>query len=281
MSVLWDDVRYLEAIERTGSVADAARELGVSVSTVYRRVAALESDAGYLCLVRGPGPAVLTEPGLALALVGRRTRKALSEASGAVRARETEIAGEVSLTTVDALLPFLLDPIAELTARYPVQVTLHLGDSGPSVRDREVDVAIGIMRRPPPGCWGRRIRRIPSGVFGTREAIARKPAPRWVVRALSERHSPESAWEREHATDVAARASFGEMVALVARGIGLGLMPAMIAALHPQLVEVTSYRASLAALDRTAWLLTHPDQRKTPRVVALMNALAKGFAEKE
>ncbi len=128
------------------------------------------------------------------------------------------------------------------------------------------------------GCWGRRIRRIPFGIYGTREALAREPAPRWVLRALAERSSPESAWEREHAGDCAARASFGTLVTLVTRGVGLGLVPTMIAELHPTLVESVSHRASVASLERTAWLLTHPDQRKTPRVVALMNALAKSLA---
>lgn len=276
-SILWDDVRYLEAVERGGSVGGAARELGLSASTVYRRIAALEAAAGQSCLVRGPGEVMLTEFGAALARVGRQTRKALAEASGAARARDTEVSGEVSLTTVEALLPFLVGPIADITARHPLHVTLHLGDDGPSVRDREVDVAIGIMARPPSGCWGRRLCALPCGVFGTRAAIARRPEVRWVVRA-GERHSPESAWEREHARPVAASGRFSTLVSLVAGGVGVGLMPRMIAARHPDLVELPEHRASVASLARTAWLLTHPDQRRNPRIVVLMKALQASFA---
>ncbi len=55
MNIVWEDVRYLEAVGRTGSVGEAARELGVSASTVYRRVGALESAVGHPCLARGPG----------------------------------------------------------------------------------------------------------------------------------------------------------------------------------------------------------------------------------
>jgi molybdate transport repressor ModE-like protein len=275
--ILWDDVRYLEAVERTGSVGGAARELGLSASTVYRRVAALEASAGQSCLVRGPGEAMLTDFGAALARVGRQTRKALAEAEGAARARDTGVSGEVSLTTVESLLPFLVGPIAALTAAYPLRVTLHLGDDGPSVRDREVDVAIGIMPRPPSGCWGRRLCALPCGVYGTPAAVARDPAS-WVVRAAAERHSPESAWEREHAAPVAAAAPFAALVSLVAGGVGLGLMPRLLAGRHPGLVEATAHRASVAGLTRTAWLLTHPDQRRNPRVVALMKALRQGFA---
>ena len=277
MSILWEDVRYLEAVERARSVGGAARELDVSASTVYRRIAALEAATGQSCLVRGPGEAMLTEFGASIARVGRQTRKSLAEATGAARARDTGISGEVSLTTVEALLPFLLDPIAEVTARHPLNVTLHLGDDGPSVRDREVDVAIGIMPRPPSGCWGRRLAQLPCGVFGTKAAIERRPSPRWVVRAAAERYSPESAWEREHATPVAATARFSALVSLVASGVGVGLMPRLLAERHPELVELTDHRASVAGLTRTAWLLTHPDQRRNPRIVVLMKALQSGF----
>jgi hypothetical protein len=51
-----------------------------------------------------------------------------------------------------------------------------LGDRGPSVRDREVDVAVGIMRRPPPGCWGRRVAPLRYAVFGTRAARFSDPS---------------------------------------------------------------------------------------------------------
>ncbi|MDI1450159.1 LysR family transcriptional regulator [Polyangium sp. 6x1] len=277
MSILWEDVRYLEAVARAGGVGGAARELGVSVSTVYRRIAILESAVGAPCLERGAGTGGLTETGAMVAQVGHRMRKALAEVSGQLHAQATEIVGEVSLTTVEALLPFLVEPIAELTSQYPLRVNLILGDSGPSVRDREVDVAIGVMRRPPPGCWGVRLGKLPYGVFGTATAVRREPEPLWVVRALSERSSPESAWEREHVPHFATRAQFSALVSLVAGGVGVGLMPRPIAALHPELVEMPGYRERVAPLERTAWLLTHPDLRKTPRVRALMDALTQRF----
>lgn len=277
MAILWDDVRYLETIHAEGSVSGAARALGVSPSTVYRRVAVLEGALGAPCLVRAPGPVSLTPAGLTIAEAGRVTRRTMARATGEVRTREGALDGEVSLTTVDGLFPFLVEPIAELYARHGLRVTLHLGDTGPSVRDREVDVAIGVMRRPPAGCWGRRLGRLPYAVFGTREAIARAPEPAWVTRSFDESYSPEAAWEREHVRTIAARAPFAALVVLVAQGVGVGLMPRPIAAQYPQLHEWTGHPGSVARLERTAWLLTHPDLKKTQRVLALMDALTRRF----
>ena len=75
----------------------------------------------------------------------------------------------------------------------------------------------------------------------------------------------------------AARAPFHALVELCAAGMGLGLMPRAIAARHPHLVELREFAPKLGALERTAWLLCHPDQRRTARVVALMNAVAGAF----
>jgi DNA-binding transcriptional LysR family regulator len=281
MNFPWDDLRYLEALDRLGKPGAAARELGVSVSTFYRRLAELEAAAGQLCLKRSPAGATLTAFGRSLAQVGRRTRSGLTEVLSELRTRETEIEGEVSLTTVIALLPLVQGPLAELTRRHPsLHVTLHLGDDGPSVRLREVDVALGVMKRPPQGCWGRKLGPLEAGVFATKAAAAAKPR-RWVVRSLAEVSSPESAWERANAGQLAVRAPFHALVELCAAGIGLGLMPRKVAARHPALVELTEFAQSTQSLERTAWLLAHPDQRKTPRVVALMDALAKTFAPLE
>ena len=73
------------------------------------------------------------------------------------------------------------------------------------------------------------------------------------------------------------RAPFHALVDLCAAGAGLGLMPRRVAQLHETLVEIPEFASVTTKLERTAWLLAHPDQRKTPRVTALMDALALTF----
>lgn len=278
MDMSWDDVRILERVERKGSVSAAARELGLSVSTVYRRITALETAVGQSVVLRGPGPAVLTDAGRAMARVGRATRLGLTEVAAELRSQATSVAGRISLTTVEALAPLVAAPLAKLAIEHGLEVDLVLGDDGPSVRDREVDVALGIMKNPPPGCWGRKIGRLPYGVFATRDAIARKET-RWVRRADALRHTPEAQWEEEHAGPAAARAPFTGLLALAAEGAGLALVPRLLAARHPSLVELAAFRAKVGPLSRTLWLLTHPDQRRAPRVLAVMRSLSASFAE--
>ena len=272
----WDDLRCIDALARAGSVSAAARELGVSVSTLYRRIGALEEATGFRCLTRRSGVTELTDAGRALAAVGLDTRAAIQRVVGEVRSRETGLVGEVSLTTVEGMLPFLGPPLAALAQAHPqLTVKLHLGDTGPSVRRREVDVAIGVMTRPSAECWGRRLFRIRYGVFGTEAAASAEP-PRWVVQGPALAHTPEGRWESEHADRVAlSTASRAGTVALVRAGVGIGLLPRSLAALHPELVELRRYRPQTESLERVAWVLTHESARRTPRVRALVGVLVE------
>lgn len=273
----WDDLRYLDAIERTGSLRSASRDCLVSVPTLYRRVSELEAVVGQPCLVRRSARTTLTPLGKSLAQLGKRVHGGLTELFGELKARETTMTGVVSVTTVRAMLPFIRDALAGVTRAHPeLTVELHLGDSGPSVRRREVDLSLSVVSRPPQGCVGKRVGTLVGGVYGRREQHGPR-ARRWVLRSFDEASSPESAWEREHVRVAPAmRATFETLVSLVADGVGVGL----ITQLHARefgLAELTEFRASTAHLARPLWVLTHEDNRRSPRIAAVRTAIAEAL----
>ncbi len=276
----WDDLRYLDALARTGSAGAAARELTVSASTVYRRVDALEAAVGVPLLVRGAEPIALTDPGARLVELARAMKLGLHEVAQKVQSNVASVQGRVKLTTVEGYLPLLVEPLAELAATHPdLTVELHLGHSGPSVRKREADVAIGVMSRPPSGLVGRRIAQIAYGVFGTKAALERKPL-RWVVFGPSLQHTQEAEWEQLHAGDASvATSSRHAFTTLMCAGVGVGLLPRPIAAQYPELQELDAFRDTCAELKREAWTLMHPDMKEDPRVRALLDALTRHLAD--
>ena len=148
----WDDVRVLLALHRHGTAAAAGRALGMATSTVYRRLSALENEVGAACIERGAVPAVLTETGRALVEAAETFHSGLAQVRAGVARATEEVEGSVSLTTVEGFQPFLVSPLAALAARHPaLLVDVHLGNDGPSVRRREVDLAISIVPNPPAG----------------------------------------------------------------------------------------------------------------------------------
>ena len=180
---------------------------------------------------------------------------------------------------MEGFLPLLEEPLERFADAHPgLRVSLHLADTGPSVRKREVDVAIGVMARPPEGLIGKRLFRIEFGVFGSAEALARKPL-RWVLSGAPMLHTPEAAWERSQERVVALETgSRLALFAVVRRGVGVALMPRRVAALYPELREVEALAGETSALTREAWLLVHPEVHRSARVKALTSALRDAFA---
>lgn len=275
-----DDLLHLEALERLRSAKAAGRALGVDSSTVYRRVAALEQALGVRCLSRGNG---LTDAGRELAAFGRETKSRLLGMARQRRDRDQAVAGTVTLTSLDGFAPLLVAPLAELAARHPaLTVIVHISDRGLSLRRREAHLALSTTPKPPEHLVGRRLFSVQYAVFGRPELAQSGVSAPWVVLGAPIDRSPEGEWERAHVPDGAARIvtpSRRLFVDLVAAGVGLGLLPRKLAAAHPDLVEATNHKSGLAALRRPAWALTHPELAGDARVSALMDVLARHWAE--
>ena len=84
----WDDLRYVLAVANAGSLAGAARSLGVNHTTVLRRVSAFEKRMGLRLFERLPTGYVLTAGGEELIAAARhledthRQRRAQAGRSG-------------------------------------------------------------------------------------------------------------------------------------------------------------------------------------------------------
>lgn len=275
----WDDVRVLLSLSRHGSAAAAGRALGMATSTVYRRLAALESAVGAPCVVKGAVPVALTDTGQALVDAADAFHRGLASVSARVARASEAVEGRVSVTTVEGFQPYLVPPLSALARQHPaLLVDVHLGDDGPSVRRREVDLAISVVPNPPEGLIGRRLQPVRYGVFGTAEACARTPR-RWVVLGSQRVAGPEAEWEAQHATEpAAATGSRALMQSLVAEGVGVALLPRRLGRRHPDWVELVEYDDRTASLARDVWLLVHPEVRERAAVRVVFDALLEGLA---
>jgi DNA-binding transcriptional LysR family regulator len=277
----WDDLRYLEAVDRLGNARNAGRELGVAASTVYRRIAELEAAVGFTCLTRGEG---LTARGQELAAVGRETATALQELERRAKDAHDAVRGAVNLTTIDGFAPLLAEPLGALARSAPqLRVNVHISDMGVSIRKRHAEVGLSILDRPPGTLVGRRLFPVRFSVFAHRSLHAQFTTARWIVVGRPLHTTWLATWEAAHvpperiAVSTASRRLHDD---LIADGAGLGLMPVRLAEAYPDLIEVPGYRSTTQALTRWAWVLTHEAFRHDPRVTALMRALAAHLARK-
>jgi len=244
-------------------------------------VAALEAEIGGACLRKGADAGELTSTGFHLVSMAREIQEGIGKIRSQSKSEEQGLEGRVGLTTVDGIVPLLHKPLARLAEQCPeLCVDLIVANSGPSVRKYQVEVAIGVMFNPSEEFVSRPLFRIEYAVYGTEEAVLASPS-RWILRGPPITSTPESDWEDKNAGHAAVRAStVASKLSLTLGGLGLALLPKRLAQLHPQLVEMPRYSASLSTLrPRNAWLLVHPDTRKIPRFRVLFDHLSQCLAD--
>jgi len=113
-------LQLLGEVQRAGSMAGAARALGVSPPAVSQQVARVESELGAAVVSRGARGATLTELGAALAPHGRAITKqvdAASESSDRVLGAHARRLRVGALTST--VQPILADALAMIRLRFP------------------------------------------------------------------------------------------------------------------------------------------------------------------
>lgn len=146
----FDHLRAFVAVMDAGSLALAARRLGVSAASVTRSLNALEAHLGVQLLHRSTRLIRLTDAGECFLGDSRRILGDLSEAEATARNAHAEPQGEL---TVTAPLLFGRLHIAPLVLRFlelhpKVQVRTLLADRIISLVDQHFDVALRIATLP-------------------------------------------------------------------------------------------------------------------------------------
>jgi DNA-binding transcriptional LysR family regulator len=278
----WDDLRTFLAVARTGSLAEAARGLGVSYSTVSRRLAGLEQGLGVRLFDRSGTAYELTREGCEMLESAKRMEAEFDALSRRVRGRDARLAGRVRVATTDALATSFMPELASFTRRYPeIEIDLLSTPEPAELAMREAEVALLVTDRPPPSLVGRRLAKLPSALYAARRYLADHPAEGdlsshlWVGWEDGMSHIPAARWLREQVPDahVACRVSSGTTLrAAIQAGVGIGHLLCFLADEDPLLEQL---RPPEPALETGLWLLTHEDLRTTGRVRVFLDAMAE------
>ena len=279
--VHWDDLRYFLSIAESGSIADAARELGVSYSTASRRLSVLEEALGVRLFDRLPAGYELTTAGKEILEPARRMEAEFDQLARGVLGRDARLAGRLRFATTDAFAKRFMPEIAGFTRAYPqIEIDLLSTPAPAELAMREAEVAMLATNQPPEALVGRRLARLPSALYAsTRYLEARKDlddlsAQAWVGWETSMRHIPAARWMRENVPDahVAFRVATGvALLAAVRDGVGIAHLICLLADSDPELRRI---RPPEKSLETSLWLLTHEDLAATGRVRVFLDYMA-------
>lgn len=286
-NISWDDMRTVLAIAQAGSLSGAARELGVSHATVFRRLGAIEQRLGVKLFDRGRDGYAPTSAGEDVAEAAARIEAEVVGVERRVAGRDLLPSGTLRVTTTDTLLNGLLSPIfADFRRSYP-EISLEIAVSNVllSLSRREADLAVRPTQSPPENLVGRRVGSIAQAVYGASAVFPREDEPLeleavdWIGPDETLWYRQLDAWMKEQGYDAQCHYrvdSLQGMLAGVRDGIGVAVLPCYLADGDVRLVRLSD---TLPELANDLWLLTHPDLRRVERIRTFMEFVATAVRE--
>ena len=279
----WSDLRTALFLARAGSVRQAARVLGVSHSTVLRRLAALESDTGVRLFDRKESGYELTAAGQDVFDTAGMLEEIVSGLERRVAGRDLRLSGAVRVTVPDPFLPLLLPAFRGLGEAYPdIAVTLSPDVGFADLAHREADIAIRVASEPPPDLVGRRLVTAGAAVYG-HESYLRGRSTKdledldWVGWEAGSQMAFER-WRRNNFPKARVKVrvtTVSGMRDAVDAGLGVSVFPCALGSTRTRWRRVQSIRDGSAPL----WILTHKDLRTTARVRVVRDYLAEAIVK--
>lgn len=285
----WDHLRIFLAVTRHGQLLAAARRLGLTHSTVARRLDALELSLGARLFDRRPAGCIMTQAGERLLPVAERIEFELLGIAETITNEEADVSGTVRIGAPDGLGNyFLATELGELTRRYPnLIVELVPLPRTFSLSRREADLAI-VLDRPIEGrLLVSRLIDYTLSVYAAESYLERHGKPN-SMEALRD-HTVVTGVDdlayasaldystvlQEQAGRIFRCASVMGQIEAVRFGTGIGVLHDFAALSIDGLVRIlpdVSFR-------RSYFLLSHPDASTIRRVTVLRDFITRRFRE--
>jgi DNA-binding transcriptional LysR family regulator len=282
----WSDFKVILALHRGGSVAGAARVLGVDHSTISRRLSALEEILGACLIVRGGREFTWTAQGRIALSAAEAVESTIAGATRSIRSAKLEVGGSVRVTCPSGFVTTLTRMLPPWLEKHPLlTVELSAVNRAVDLARGEADIAIRMFKPEEPGLVCRRVLELGWGLFASSAYVAEQGMPTTVsdlskhrlvlyVEALHGVAGPR--WMEEHRgtastimrvdnTEVAGQA--------LSSGGGIGVLPCFAASLRPELVRVFPEPVATS----TGWLVFHETVRDTARVRTAVDLLVDFF----
>jgi len=283
MAMKWDDLHVFLEIARAGSLSGAARRLGVSQSTVSRRLATMEASLGVRLCNRRVGGALLTAAGEELLEQAEEIGDAFDLIERRIAGRDRRLSGRLRVTCTDNFLNRYLAPHLADFARTHPEIDLEISTSYQhlSLARREADVAIRTTPGPPDTLVGRRLFRCALAAYASPEMVADLPPDPDPARLTWIGWSSE-AYNRLMITNHFPTANIRhwcnsqhDIVTMARAGLGVAVTGCFGADPDPGLARV--YPEAITDTSMDLWVLTHPDLMRVARVRGFTAFIAEKF----
>ncbi|EIV2968973.1 LysR family transcriptional regulator [Cronobacter sakazakii] len=270
----WEDLRYFSTFAQTGSLASAAKKLGVDHATVARRIASLEASVNLKLVDRRPRTYVLTEDGRQIAFYGEQMNTAAYSLERYSSAEQSAVEGDVVVAAPPGFIASFIAPhIGRLRKDYPqLRLTLQVTKERLSLTRREADITISMVRPVESAVRTQRIGQVTFTLYASAEYLA-APSERDVIAYDdSVTETPQQGWLSAQCAgqQVVFFSNDLRIQAIAAAGhAGIALLPEYLAKEY-RLVPV---EPDGPVLVQDVWLSVHEDVRYARRISTVLDFL--------
>jgi len=284
--VRWDDLKIFVAAYQTGSCAAAARSLGLSQSTVSRRLIALEESLGGELFVRTPEGLVALPVADRVYRVAESVKSCMNNLPGVFVGSETSVEGAVRVALPGMMASDLVIPaLPALVDRHPgLIVEFVIGERVVDLARQKVDLALRLVRPTTGDLSVKRVALLRFDVYGHRDYLARHSGVgadelSWVDWDSSQVGLPGSAWLRTFLPSVEPvfrTTSLAARLRVLSVGLGVAVVADALARQRPELERLPGL-PDLPVLP--LWLVGRRAHSKVPRIKVVWDFLMERAQE--
>jgi DNA-binding transcriptional LysR family regulator len=283
----WDDLKVLLALSRSGSARGAAQQLGVSNSTISRRLDDMEHTLHTRLFDRTPDGYKLTGAGEQVVPTAEHVEELVLAAERRITGGDRELEGSIRLTLPPVgRMAFLLQRLSQFAEQYPlIELELVTSNEALDLSRREADIAIRVMPagvRPPDYLIGRKIGKISASAYVHRELL-RSDNPDDVSHIPWIGKNPNDQKEEWLAAagypDNPVRHAILDLNLLleaVRSKMGMAYMPCFSTFEDPEVIRVPG---ATVVHHADMWVLTHKDLRLSARMRVVREIIAEEFEQ--
>ena len=281
----WDDLKVFLALSRKGSARGAAQDLGVSNSTITRRLDDMEHKLQAHLFDRTPDGYRMTAAGEQVLPTAEHVEELVMGVERKITGGDRELQGSIRLTLPPAgRLGFLIKRLASFVEQYPgIDLELTSSFDNADLSRREADIALRVMpakQQPPEYLIGRHLAVLTASTYVHRDLL-----------------NPDSPGDVSHLTWIGKRpidqkeewlaqtdyppqpvrhaiADYTLLADALRYKMGMGYLPCFMANATPDLVRVPG---ATIVHQSDMWVLTHKDLRLSARMRVLREVIAEEF----
>jgi DNA-binding transcriptional LysR family regulator len=281
----WTDLHIFLQAARKGPIAIAADQLRLDVTTVRRRLAALEEAIGIKLFVKSGRLLQLTAEGQRIYSIASQMEELSNEIARDATDAARELAGVVRVSTMEGFGSFYLAPrLSQFVNRHP-QLSIQLVNSQHvlNLSEREADVSINMVNPQRGRLLVRKVGQFSVGLYGSASYLEAAGTPR--TRRDLQDHTfityvdelisvPNVRWLPDVIEKPRARFTCTSLVAqynAACAGSGLVMLPHFMAGRSDALSRVMTTEINLI---RDWWLVVHQDLQAVPRIRAVIDFIS-------